>query len=297
MRNYKLNLKINNKMEKLKLKNKQSRGSIQGPDGTIIECVWITPEIANQILDLNTNNRKVKEATKDKYARDMASGKWEFNGDAIRILENLELADGQHRLFSCIKSGESFWSLIIWNLSEKVRMTIDVGPSKSTADHFTMLGIKNSTIVASTARRVLSEELNGNPGRKAFSNSEIYEEVTGQRKGIYQKAANFAVRMYKEYPNLKKPTYAFSYVELITKGYKFEKIEDFFKQLTDQKEACETVRNLRKRILPPTDGTKIPVKMKEYYLKKAWNEWAKGNHKAKILNCREYRDEVYVKFE
>ena len=284
-------------MEKFKLINKKCRGSIQGPDGTLVELVWITPEIANQLLDLNTNNRAVKEATKDKYARDMEAGKWVFNGDSIRILINGELADGQHRLFSCIKSNTPFWSLIVWDLPESSRMTIDTGVPKSTADHLKMLGIKNSNVVSAAVRKVLAEELNGNGSKRAFSNAEVYAEATGSKKGTYQKAAAFAARMYREYPNIVQPIYAFAYVELISKGHKYELVEDFFKQLTDQKEACEVVRNLRKRISPPLDGTKIPAKVKELYLKKAWNEWSKGNYKAKILNCREYRDENYVKFE
>ena len=285
-------------MENFELKNKESMGAIKGPNNTLIELILITPEIATQLLDLNTNNRAVKEHTKNKYARDMSSGKWVFNGEPIQILENGEMTNGQHRLFSCIESGESFWSIVIWGLPELARMTIDVGPSKSTADHLRMLGLKNSSIIAPAAKKCMSEALpNGNSRKTAFSNTETYNEVMGDKKEIYQKAATFAIRMYLEYPNIKKPTYAFSYIELISKGYSPEKIEDFFGQLTDLKEACETIKNLRKKIAPPTNGTTIPTKVKEFYLKKAWNEWISGNQDAKILNCRRYRDGEYVRFE
>lgn len=285
-------------MKKINLKNKQSLGSIKGPNNTLIECILITPEIADQLLDLNTNNRAVKEQTKNKYARDMSSGEWVFNGEPIQILENGELTNGQHRLFSCIESGKSFWCIVIWGLPEIVRMTIDVGPVKSTADHLRMLGVKNSSIVAPAAKKCMSELLpNGNARKIAFSNTEVYNEVNGNKKEVYQKAAIFAAKMYLEYPNINKPTYAFSYVELINKGHDLEKIKDFFEQLTDQKDACETVKNLRKRISPPTNGTKIPTKMKEYFLKQAWNEWVNGNEEARILNCRKYREGEYVRFE
>lgn len=64
----------------------------------------VTPDIAKQWLKQNTNNRKIKEAVVDAYAKDMLNGKWTINNDSITFDKNGILTNGQHRLMAVIKS-------------------------------------------------------------------------------------------------------------------------------------------------------------------------------------------------
>lgn len=49
--------------------------------------VTVTPEMAEEWLSKNINNRAPSKKVIDTYSRDMASGRWEFNGDSIRFSE------------------------------------------------------------------------------------------------------------------------------------------------------------------------------------------------------------------
>ena len=54
----------------------------------------VTPDIAKQWLKQNTNNRKIKEAVVDAYAKDMLNGKWTINNDSITFDKNGILTNG-----------------------------------------------------------------------------------------------------------------------------------------------------------------------------------------------------------
>lgn len=65
----------------------------------------IGPIKAEEYLKKNVRNyRPVTETLVEKYAEDMAIGKWEQNGESIKFYENGDLFDGQHRLNAIIKS-------------------------------------------------------------------------------------------------------------------------------------------------------------------------------------------------
>ena len=60
---------------------------------------FITPEIAQALLETNTENRKLSRGTVQAYSQDILAGNWDENvGVAISIDENGILRDGQHRL-------------------------------------------------------------------------------------------------------------------------------------------------------------------------------------------------------
>lgn len=69
--------------------------------------VTITPEKAKTLLVMNTKNRKLSRKLVQKYASDMAAGRWPYNGDPIRVSVSNVLLDGQHRLEACIAAAPS----------------------------------------------------------------------------------------------------------------------------------------------------------------------------------------------
>lgn len=67
-----------------------------------IEIQEITPQKARTMLEMNTRNfRDVRPFRVDQYAKMMAEGRWELNGETIKIADNY-LIDGQHRLLAAI---------------------------------------------------------------------------------------------------------------------------------------------------------------------------------------------------
>ena len=48
-----------------------------------VEIVDVTPELAETWLARNPNNRNLRKAVVDSYARDMQAGRWALNGGTL----------------------------------------------------------------------------------------------------------------------------------------------------------------------------------------------------------------------
>lgn len=99
-----------------------------------VTMVVIDPAMATAMLEKNTENRSLKQRHVDALARDMASGNFAFNGDAIRIREDGVIADGQHRLWACVQSGVSFETLLFSGVTAHDMLTIDRSTPRTAAD-------------------------------------------------------------------------------------------------------------------------------------------------------------------
>lgn len=65
----------------------------------------ITPVKAAEYLALNKNNRKLNEATVERYVNMMSKGEWIMNGEPICFDRYGNLVNGQHRLTAIIRFG------------------------------------------------------------------------------------------------------------------------------------------------------------------------------------------------
>lgn len=65
----------------------------------------VTPALAKQWLEKNTNNRNVNFAKVKKMAKDMREGHWDTTHQGIAIATDGTLVDGQHRLMAVVESG------------------------------------------------------------------------------------------------------------------------------------------------------------------------------------------------
>lgn len=120
-----------------------------GAPGVEVYFANVTPEGAKELLKLNTKGqRTVSAAAVERYASDMATQDWDFNGDTIKISDKNELIDGQHRLSSIVLSNEPQVLLIVWGLDESVMETIDSGRKRTFADQLKRKGMSRHTLVA-----------------------------------------------------------------------------------------------------------------------------------------------------
>ena len=110
----------------------------------------ITPERAESLLSLNTANRKFKPKHAANLAREIQSGRWQINGDSIKISVENTLIDGQHRLAAIVISGQPVQTMVTYGLSSEVFGTIDTAQVKrSHADLIGLAGYANSARLAS----------------------------------------------------------------------------------------------------------------------------------------------------
>lgn len=126
----------------------------------------VTPEVAKAWLAYNYRNRNQRTKGLGNYKADMAAGNFAINGATITFSRPLGynedqdvpegkplLMDGQHRLQSCIDSGEPFVTYVCYGLDPEVRPTIDTGMSRKFNDHLMLRGEKNANILSAVTAR------------------------------------------------------------------------------------------------------------------------------------------------
>lgn len=118
-------------------------------DGVCVGAVKITPEIASVWLQSNENNfRPLREALVNKYAEAMKKGQWEHNGESITFDAKGQLANGQHRLHACVKSGVPFTSAVHYGI--KSSENIDTGSTRGLNQLLAFEGFRESNLLSAT---------------------------------------------------------------------------------------------------------------------------------------------------
>jgi len=128
----------------------------------IIQCYCeIDGAIANQILSTNIQNRPLKRGAIDQYCGDMQRDKWfsEMTGDPIRINENGNLSDGQHRMVALIESGTTQIFQIQFNVPSRYFKNFDTGTPRKLADIYGILGYKNPNDLSALSNLVQKWEM------------------------------------------------------------------------------------------------------------------------------------------
>jgi|TARA_Y100001937_G_C7050008_1_gene298627 hypothetical protein len=132
------------------------------------DLVLVTPKKAEELLKLNTKNRKINDNNVDQYASDMRSGDFRFNGSSICLSNTNVLIDGQQRLTACIKSEKPFWTLMIENMEESAMDTIDNGRKRTYSDRLKIRGYENSSALAATVS-MLALISEGQPKHRGYT--------------------------------------------------------------------------------------------------------------------------------
>jgi hypothetical protein len=122
------------------------------------EIIILTPRLAKEILELNTKNRDINEASINHYCKLMSSNEWVENGLPIIINEDGVLIDGQHRLLSVIKTNHSYQCPMITGVSRKAMATIDTGRSRSLGDVLKLHHYNWSSGSSSLIKMILAHE-------------------------------------------------------------------------------------------------------------------------------------------
>ncbi len=130
----------------------------------------ITPKMALALLQNNNVNRHVNPGRVKQYAYDMKMGKWQLNGEAIKIYEDGSLADGQHRLQAIVACNTPIKLSVITGLPKNVTIQ-DRGRTRNLVDSMILEGYpksvanKDNVAIAKlhyVVHRDLSEMSNGN---------------------------------------------------------------------------------------------------------------------------------------
>ena len=118
----------------------------------ISSVVFVTPEMAERWLGRNFNNRNLVDKDVQSYARDMAAGRWDLNGESLKFAADGTLLDGQHRLSAVIKANATVPMFVVRGLSNSTQDSMDTGRKRSAADMLTIHGEKHCQIIAAAVR-------------------------------------------------------------------------------------------------------------------------------------------------
>lgn len=163
--------------------------------------VFVTPKMATEWLAANTRNRKLNQHLVTEYARDMESGRWAYNGEAIKIGDNGRLLDGQHRLAAVIASGtEGIWMEVIKDLPAETQDTMDIGRKRNVGDMLALDGETYPNNLAAVARKVWQWDQNNNRFNRTPSPSPAEIRETIQKYPHLRRSAELGHRIGRTFP-------------------------------------------------------------------------------------------------
>lgn len=126
--------------------------------GVVTSLTYMIPGVAAELLRRNEGNRCVRPIKVEHYARDMAEGRWQFNGEPVIVASSGELNDGQHRLSAVIDANTPVLMLVIFGVARESRLTVDQGAARTAGDFLSMDGVAYGTLSAGIARICLAYE-------------------------------------------------------------------------------------------------------------------------------------------
>lgn len=244
----------------------------------VIGFVTITPELAAELLSLNTDNRSLRQKLIDEYAKAMKNGLWTINGDSITISKTGVILNGQHRLHAVIVSGVSIVQTITSGLEDNVFPTIDNGRARSAGDALAISGNKNANIMAGAVKVIMATKnrhLNKDVKTRRYSNPEVVNFVENlKNKDLLDECCSVGSKCYTRAKFFSASTYgAFTYL--------FSEIDRslalrFMDILTSGENISKTKHSsiyfLRKRLID-IQSTRYSLDMISKYalIIKAWN--------------------------
>lgn len=99
-----------------------------------VEIIDITPEMAEDMLQRNTNNRKKKTGRIKGYSHDMMKKLWKENGAPIIFDDEGVLRDGQHRLEAIAETGITACNTLIVTVPKSQATCYDIGCTRTLRD-------------------------------------------------------------------------------------------------------------------------------------------------------------------
>ena len=116
------------------------------------KIVTLTPEDAQGMLEFNKSNRPLNDQHVKRIARQIKEGKWRFNGDTIKISENNDILDGQHRLWAIFEAGVPVQTIVVRGIKPEAFATIDtLRKPRSGSDVLALKGVTGNRSTVSVA--------------------------------------------------------------------------------------------------------------------------------------------------
>lgn len=247
-----------------------------------IQKVLVTPEMAKELLSLNSKNRKVREPAILKFSREMSNGNWkEDTGELIKISKTGILLDGQHRLIALIKADMPIYFHIARGLSDEILDVLDTGNLRSAGDVFRLNDIPYSSNIPSYIQQYHTIKntnalVRGNKSQR-LSNSECLKYYNASPE-FWNLIATNSHRFYDMFSKaLKQSTIGGLYA--VFYEINSQTADSFFTELCSGADVTnKSILLLRKKLLDDriSSSKKLMSSTKVAYIIKTWNYYRSG---------------------
>lgn len=127
------------------------------------KVVFITPALANRMMQKRMPNRRLSPTVVDRYKEIMEAGQWRMNGEPIIISKDDRVMDGQHRLSAIVETSLTIPIFVITGIEPGYMSTIDVGRKRNLSDNLAMMGVANYATVSSALQILWEWDNTGRP--------------------------------------------------------------------------------------------------------------------------------------
>jgi len=157
-------------------------------DSAFTEKYLVTPQMAQNWLQSNENNRRVQQDRVKLYAAAMARGGWHFTHQGIAFYEDGRLADGQHRLLAIVLSQCAVWMNVTYGLKLPAATAVDAGRPRNltNAMHFMGLDTRNKFVPVARAlfQEYMAQRGNGSVRGRAVDNDVFIKFCESAREAV-----------------------------------------------------------------------------------------------------------------
>lgn len=198
---------------------KDSIMGVETIDGVTTEtrAVYVSPKLADLLLQKNLNNRPVTNSNVNKLAASMTKGEWKFDGTPINFDKYANLLNGQHRLSAIIKSNTTQIMKVMTGLPSEIFATMDIGKIRTSAEILAIAGVENFKICSQASnfihkfkRGVIGEDASKSSRHQAnpntgLSHPELLKFVASQP--LIKQSVEFYLGLKKRIPINVMPNY------------------------------------------------------------------------------------------
>ena len=237
----------------------------------------VTPELAEQLLQRNTGNRKLEAARVKQYAADIERGDWALNGEAIKVSVSGRILDGQHRLMAVIEASKSIESILITGLADEAQETMDQGKARSLGDLLRMRGESNYSTLAAVVKTINVYQRHGSLvpviGQPQPTTAQMLRTL--ERNEEIRESVDFALkntRSWLQKSNVAALHYLFASVDQAD-------ADDFFTRLAtgENLDSTNPIYVLRERLIKEKyEPEHIGPKAKLAFMVRTWNAYRRG---------------------
>lgn len=276
-------------VEKWMLENKGS--ILHDPEDTDVFTgyITITPERAEALLSINTQNRKMGKTKQIPGLVDaLENGYWDANVSKINITRTNKLSDGQNRLFAGVESQTTFRSLVTYGVKESAQHATDRRGHRTLSDDLTISGFTATSHIAALTRILFYKNerhmgvttlLGRGQAVSTVSDSRLYDYFLANKEAIIETQR----RVAKIYYSVRDLEISQTILNILVPAFDDVSVEDatcFWERLSTGITDTENdpIIILRKKLADNAHNkaNKIPRSVIAALIIKAWNFYMRG---------------------